>query len=329
LLVVGAIITQYVQSDTQVSGRQFAGMFIRGNLLLAFGTMFRYYRAKDERTTVALTERLGHTHSPFTINELVDALVDPRFNVRFEAIVSIAHTHPDPQFVEALGKILHGTELALSGVAAWALGRIGDKRARETLRQGLDSKHQSICAQSARALGTLGDETVVPVLLERLKTETDKGLRMAYASALGSLGAKDATQPLLELLEWFYNVGARTELALSLGRILGQETYFIRLLRQIRQEPGTAVAQSLEVIKPKFKECPALFDNAIDLWAHEQLAAGATALAEAILQLPEEPVDGIPGQILAHCTLQLKTHHYEHPEYLLLILCVLDQWGHR
>jgi MFS family permease len=327
LLVVGTIVTQYVRSDTQVGSREFAGMFIRGNLFIAFGTMFRYYRAKDERTTVVLTKRLGHTHSPFTINELVDALVDPRFNVRFEAIVSIAHTHPNPQFVEALGKILHGTELALSGTAAWALGRIGDKRARETLRKGLHSEYKSICAQSARALGTLGDETIVPILLERLKTETDKGVRMAYASALGSLAAKDAVQPLLELLDWFYNVGARTELALSLGRILGQETYFIRLLRQIRREPGTAVARSLKAISPKFQNNQALFDNAIDLWAHEQLEAGTNALAEAILQLPENTVDGLPGIILAHCTQQLKIHHYEHPEYLLLILCVLDQWS--
>ena len=84
-------------------------MFIHGNPFLAFESMIRYYRAKDERATVAMTERLGQSHSPLTVEELVEALADPRFNVRFEALISIARSNRDPRLVEALIEILEGT----------------------------------------------------------------------------------------------------------------------------------------------------------------------------------------------------------------------------
>ena len=58
-----------------------------------------------------------------------------RFNVRFEAIISIARNQSDPRLVEALINTLNGTELAQSALAAWALGRIGGEHA----VAGLDS----------------------------------------------------------------------------------------------------------------------------------------------------------------------------------------------
>ena len=45
----------------------------------------------------AMTERLGVARSPLTVDELLLALHDPRFPVRFEAIVSIARRRPDPR----------------------------------------------------------------------------------------------------------------------------------------------------------------------------------------------------------------------------------------
>ena len=45
----------------------------------------------------------------------------------------------------------------LSIAAAWALGRIGDKKASEPLREALASKYPLLQARSARALAALGD----------------------------------------------------------------------------------------------------------------------------------------------------------------------------
>ena len=70
--------------------------------------------------------------------------------------------------MDALVKVLNGEEPALSTVAAWALGRIGDERALEPLRTGLDARYRSVQAHSARLLGTLEDVEATPILFERL-----------------------------------------------------------------------------------------------------------------------------------------------------------------
>ena len=108
---------------------QFAGIFLRGNPFLAMSSMIRYYLARDERAAVQVTERLGRARSPLTVDELLEALEDPRYNVRFEAVISIARMPPDPRLRVALEEVLDGSELALSAVAAWALGRLGDPQA--------------------------------------------------------------------------------------------------------------------------------------------------------------------------------------------------------
>lgn len=329
LVMASGFLFRYVRSDTSVSSRQFAGMFIRGNPILAFESMLGYYRAKDERTTVTMTERLGHAHSPLTVDELLEALIDPRFNVRFEAIVSIARTNPDPRFVEALGNILHGTELSLSSVSAWALGRIGDNRARDSLRLGLESEYRSIRAHCARSLGTLGDQTVVPLFLERIETETDKGLQMAYASALGVLGIKEAVGPLLELLDQIQNDGARMELGLSLARITGEENAFIRLLRQVRRDPGMATAQTLATVKRRFPGITTQegsFETCIDLWSHNRIDEGAVELAGLVRALlAQRTFEPSQRQILAYCAERLAEEKYQHPEYVILVLYILGQ----
>ncbi|NOR84277.1 MAG: hypothetical protein GQ526_12375, partial [Ardenticatenales bacterium] len=121
--------------------------------------------AKDEPSAVSVTERLGRAKSPLAVDELVESLADPRFNVRFEALISAARGGPVPRLREALVEILRGPEPALSVVAAWALGRMGDQEAIEPLRAGLDSSYRSVRAHCARSLATLGDAEGVPLLL--------------------------------------------------------------------------------------------------------------------------------------------------------------------
>ena len=109
-----------------------------------------------------------------TVEELLETLVDPRFNVRFEAIISIARMGPDPRLVEAVAGVLEGREISLSVIAAWALGRMGSDDALPALRRGLNSTYRSLQAHCARSLGTLGDQESAPLLLERLATLTER-----------------------------------------------------------------------------------------------------------------------------------------------------------
>jgi len=320
-----------VKADSEVTGRQFAGLFLRGNPLLALESLVRYHRARDERAAVAMTERLGSTRSPLTVEELIDALHDPRFFVRFEAIVSMARHGSDPRLTDALMETLQGDEPSLSTIAAWGLGRIGDERALEALRQGLDARYRSVQAHCARSLGNLGDRTVIPVLMERLAVEEDIGLQMAFASALGRLGATEAVDRLLALLCTSGSRDARTEFSLALARLLGEEHHFIQLQRRAASDPGTTLSQEVTELRGKLLkagQCPPEMERALgaaaETFAQGDLAKGVELLREALQLLPAGYPAGIGETVLRECTTQMGKFGLERLEYVLLALHALD-----
>ncbi len=333
LILTALILFRFIKADTDVRTSEFAGMFLQGNLFMAFESMFRFYRAKDEQAAIVATERLGQAHSLFTIDELLESLQDPRFFVRFEAVVSIARSDPpDPRYVDALTQILQGTELSLTVLAAWALGRIGDKQAREALREGLNSDYRSIRAHCARALGALSDTRIVPELLERLNHETDIGLRMAYASSLGSIPAPEGIQPIMDLLLEIDNQGARNELALSLARIVGDEQQSIRILRQLRQETGTnashlvfALGQKVADLRSDNPELDTLFHECINAFAQEDLNKGIDNLVEILSQVNLDDALSENAQVvLTECREQLAKFGSTRIEYLVLTFDLLS-----
>ncbi|MDQ7035952.1 MAG: MFS transporter [Anaerolineae bacterium] len=94
LLILALVMFRFIRPQGDIRTRKFAGLFLRGNPFMAFESMFRYYRTKDEHEAIVVTERLGQAHSLLTIDELLESLQDPRFFVRFEAVVSIARSDP-------------------------------------------------------------------------------------------------------------------------------------------------------------------------------------------------------------------------------------------
>lgn len=329
--LIGLLMFRHVKADSSVTTRQFAGMFLRGNPVLAMESLVRYHRARDERAAVAVTERLGSTGSPLTVEELIEALHDPRFYVRFEAIVSIARRSPDPRLTDALIEILNGSEPALSTIAAWALGRIGDQRAVEALHQGLDARYRSVQAHCARSLGNLHDQAIRPVLLERLAQEEDVGLQMAYASALGRLGAKEAIEPLLDLLRRATNHDECMEYALALARLVGDEHHYIQFWRRVESEPGTSLSQATTALKGKLgkvhsigPELEMALDSAADALAREDLPGGIELLSAAFRWLPEDHLSSACVAVLRECTRQMERLGPERIEYSVLALHALD-----
>jgi hypothetical protein len=316
-----------VRADAQYGVGEFARMFLRGNPLMAVNSLVRYQFARDEYSAIRVTEQLGQARSPLAVDELLVALKDPRFNVRFEAIISIARNQSDPRLVEALTEALNGTELAISGLAAWALGRVGDPSAVDALRGTIDSGYRSIRGQSIRALGALGDVDSADLFLERLRQEDDKGLQMAYASSLGKLDAKDATGDLLALLHDFENEGARLELALALTRLHGDEHYYIQLERQVQEDPGTTMSQAITAFKKQMGNdlekgggLAQLMDECALILSRGDVAGGAELLGEIVEKLPEDDFDETSNAILQDCGINLKEFKDEHIEYILLAL---------
>jgi MFS family permease len=332
LPLVSLYLLSFIRGDSPFSTVQFAGLFLRGNPILAMGSLIRFHRARDEHNTVMITERMGEIRSPLAVDELLDALADPRFNVRFEAILAIARMPPDERLITALIQVLHGTSPALSVIAAWGLGKIGENQADAgaALRSALDARYLSVQAHSARSLGTLGDRSVIPLLLERLENERDEGLQVAYGSALGKLRVPESTLPLLGLLRKCQDNVTRMELALALARIAGDEGHFIGLFRRVRAQPGTALAQSLNDIKKLFNSHPAnspdiqlALAECADRFAQEQLNRGAVQLGEMLCWLPATLFDKNLRQVLEECASQIQRSGAARLEYPLLALHLL------
>jgi hypothetical protein len=234
-------------------------------------------------------------------------------------------------------KMLDGTELALSAQAAWALGRMGDRAAIEPLRVSMNNPYRSVRMQSIRALGWLKDTESIPAMLEGLRAETDKGLLMAYASSLGNLDAPEATPDILRLMRAMENKGARMELALALARIVGQDYLFIRLIRPIGDDPGTAAAVTLTGIKrrafPKRRkknqvDGPAVtMDTSINEFASGNIDQGITHLVKVLEALPTDDLEESTRLVLDECINSLNEYGQDRIEYLILALHILNvQW---
>jgi HEAT repeat protein/predicted MFS family arabinose efflux permease len=326
LPLLNALLLRGVTEDSTVGVAEFAGFFLRGHPFRAAESLIRYHWARDERATVSVTERLGEAKSPLTAEELLELLADPRFFVRFEAIVSIARGGGNPRLTEALVEVLRSEGPALGVIAAWALGRIGDQQALIPLREGLDAPYRSIQAHCARSLGSLGDTKIVPTLLERLRIEEDRSLKIAFASALGALGAEQATADLLDLLYNSQDENARMELALSLARIVGNEQHFVQLWRHMRTEPGTSGSQVVALVKRRIGRATsdptllAAIDDTAEALARDDPDRGAASLSVTILRLPTDMLDENLARILYACAERLGELGASRMEYLLLAL---------
>lgn len=327
LPIVAILLFRRVRADSTIGTGEFATMFFRGNPFMAMESMIRFHRARDERATVSMTERLGRTQSPLTVEELLEALSDPRFFVRFEAIAAIARRGPDDRLTDALVGVLMGDDPALSTVAAWALGRIGDERAIEPLRAGLVSRYRSVQAHCARSLGTLGDLKVAALLMDRIKSEADAGLQIAYASALGKLGVDEATDPLLKLLHSHEDELSRRELALALARIVGNEHHFIRLLRRAEMDLGTVSSQEISALNKALAELgmeggdlATALDDCAEALARNDLGRGVELLIRIIQYSPLAGAGTSYVSILDECAARLNEFGESRIEYMLLAL---------
>ncbi|HRU05447.1 MAG TPA: MFS transporter [Candidatus Brocadiia bacterium] len=330
--VVGTLMIAGLRARGEAPASRFVGMFMRGNPLSALESMVRYSFARSEHDRIATTQAMGDARSPLSVEELTEALKDPSFNVRYEAIVSIARTRSDPRLIYALLHVLVDDEPELHTATAWALGRLGDSLAILPLREVfLSSEYALLRARCARALAQLGDRSMAPRFLEVFRKETVGALRLAYASALGQLRVAEALPEMLAFMASVKSESARMEMALALARMVDMESYFVSLWRRTRVEAGTPLSQAVNAARRKLaraepgarREAEAL-EEAERLFARDSLDEGAGRLAEAAPASWMQGRVSPSGVILAECALRLKQHASERREYLLAALTALE-----
>jgi len=329
LLVAGVVAISWVRGDEGTTFKHLAGMFWRGNPIQALFLLIRYKFAGTEVSRLATTQRLGDTRNPLSAHELIQALSDPSFNVRYEAVISIGRMPPEPELVDALLAVLGDTEMELSTVAARSLGALGDTRAIPPLRQALSSGYPFLEASSARALAMLGDADGIPYFLDKLKSEPDPMLRIAYASALGKLRAPQAIPELFALLRQVEPRVARGEIGLALARIAGDERYYLQHWPALRANLNTGAAQAaLALGKParhmKADDLGARVEVCAKCFAQGDLPGGAACLGDMIQRLLARNLNESLGCILGECAAGLSEFGGTRPELILLALHSLD-----
>ena len=218
-------------------------------------------------------------------------------------------------------------------IAAWALGRMGGVQAIPSLRNAFTSaKYRSVRAHAARALGTLGDRESIPLLLEEVRNNPDLGIKVACGSSLGKLQVTEATSDLLHILYIDSSPQSRREMGLSLARLLDAEGKYIELSRAIYEDPGTALAQEIDVIRgivsKKFAEQEDILLQLVEAreqFALGQLEQGFQPLRAILHALAEQEVDSPCRQILAETRIRMYEFGPSRMEYPILGIVALEK----
>jgi HEAT repeat protein/MFS family permease len=329
LLAAGVVAVAWLQGDEATTFKHLVGMFRRGNPIRTLFLLIRHKFAGTEVTRIATTQRLGDTRNPLSANELIEALSDPSFNVRYEAVNSIGRMPPEPELIDALLAVLGETDAELSAVAARSLGVLGDKRAIVPLREALSSGYPFLEASSVRALAMLGDVDSAPYFLDKLKSASDTMLRIAYASALGKLGSTQATQELFTLLRQAETEVARGEIGLALARIAGDERYYLQYWPALRSNFNTGAAQAVLTLRKSARHLKsdafgATAEACAKCFARGDQARGASYLKDMIEQVPTRDLDKTLICILDECAAGLADFDGRRFEWILLALHSLD-----
>lgn len=328
-LAASVIAVAKLHSSEATPFRKFAGMFVQGNPIRALESVIQYNFAGDEITRMSTTARMGDAKNPLSSRELIEALKDPSFNVRYEAVHSIGRMPVEPELVDALITMLQEGPSELSFAVARSLGRLGDRRASEPLRQLLFSGYHLLETSSARALAMLGDVDSVPLILDKFRQESHNGLRVTYASALGILRVDQATEEIFTLLRQTESETLRGEIGLALARIAGDERYYMQGWRSLQANPSTATAQALLALQKQARQsgcaaCLELAGQCAESFARNDMVQGVSQLQALLSQLPPTNLDPTLVTVLKECAGSLAEFGPNRLEFILLSLHALD-----
>lgn len=329
-MLVALWVIHRLPYDGPLKTREFLSMMVQGHPLLAIESMIRFRFAGEEAGRIASTERMGSARSSFSTDELLDALSDPSFNVRYEAIVAISKMPPNVKLTAALVDIVRRKVPELSLTAAWALGRIGDRGVLPALREAMGSEYALLRARIARSLGTLNDRESLPLILRAFRSESGDGIRVAYATALGSLRAMEALPEMLAFLRQIADPVVRDEVTLAVARMFGGEHHFIRLWAAARTDLGSACAKTLgglqdrlgsgapeiDVLRARMRDCAAA-------WVAGEASRALALLAACARAVPEDGVSPECRNLLNECAQCLEAKGGFQMNYAVLLLFAL------
>lgn len=324
LAIVGVFVFSSLTSTPKAGSRSILARLNPLSLLAKLGK-----QRTDGNDANGMTDGFTAPRNRASVDEVLDALTDPSFSKRREAINAAPRMPKDDRLFHALIDALNSNEPELSSSAMWALGQYGDKRAIQPLREFLTSPHSLLRASSARSLASLGDYDIAPLLLQTFKNETDDGLRLAYASALGKLRIRDVLPDVLEMLRTLRGRDPRMELALAVTRIAETQDHFARMVREWRQKGNAVCANELTAIQrsDRLVGLSALQTHLItcaQMINQPNIEPALPELVKLLNEFETLATNPLISNILRECSLRIPEFGSDRMEYILLGINALD-----
>lgn len=333
LLIAAVAMMSTLPAEGGMPVKQFAMLWVQGNPLAAIQSLIAYQFAGHETQRVASVERLAQTRSPLSNEELIDALQDPAFNVRYEALISIARSRRDGRLTQAVIGMLQSADADMRTTAAWALGRMGDPEACPALRPMLDSPYPLLQARTARALGTLGDQSAIASITHLFRTETDPGIRVAYVAALAALRHGALAGEMLDFLQHVDDPAMRREVSLALATLVGRDAQALRLWRRMQNHPGDTLGGILLGLRKQLSQtqvctcdpvaCSQLIEQCARSLVRDDLKQGTQLLLAIGQSLRFTAFTPVAQTILKASFNMLEVQDSDRMEYLFLAVHML------
>ncbi len=236
----------YLQEEGATGVKDFIRQFYAGNPLGLLWGIHRYGHQTSEERRLDLTYRFGGSGSILARQELFDALRDPSFDVRYEAIVSLGHFSKSDSVVKALESMLAYDGLVeLQYAALTSLGRIGATESNDKIVRFLRLENPLLRARAIRTIGDIRDTSQLSFVRDVLKNDPDVDCRLAAVSALGKMKDRESLSALFEFYCSFDTLINNTQdeprskvILLALSKILNREGVFSQEWRREEKNPG-------------------------------------------------------------------------------------------
>ncbi len=333
IIVLSAITFALLREEGATGVRDFLGQFGRGSPLRALWGIHRYAALTSEERRRELTYGFGEAGSALAKEELIAALSDPSFDVRYEAIQSLGHLPPSPTVVRALERMLAYDGLVeLQYAALNSLGRIRAVGSGEAIARFLDDPNAILRARAVRALGDIRDQRYLPRIRQMLADDPETDCRLAAVSALGKFRDEESIDGLLQIYRELVNdagsaIGEpRSKVVLlALAKILDCEESFSREWRREEKVLGHRLPGLFSRLSDSLRKRSGEEHSRLLMRAAAALSSASTREAFSALQATR-PFVAASGHPEAAIVLKLMdgTRDIELPHRALLILLALS-----
>ena len=261
VIFISALTYYFLLEENATSVRDFLKQFYAGNPLGVLWGIHRYGHQTSEERRLDLTHKFGGAGSVLAREELLDALHDPSFDVRYEAIVALGHLPNSKSVVLALEKMLTYNGLVeLQYAALTSLGRIRATQSGPKIATFLTVDNPLLRARSIRTIGEIRDFNHLQTIRSILANDTAVDCRLAAISALGKFKDRESFEIMLANYCAFFSANESSSdeprskvILLALSKILNREGAFSKAWRREEKNPGSSLPKLINAMSDASK----------------------------------------------------------------------------